>query len=55
MNKILEIIGASFTVLVGYIFLTFFLVAFPAHASYHFSDFQGRSPIHIYASDTKSP
>lgn len=28
---------------------------FPAQASYHFSDFQGRSPIHIYASDTKSP
>ncbi len=26
-----------------------------AQASYHFSDFQGRSPIHIYASDTKSP
>ncbi len=26
-----------------------------ASASYHFSDFQGRSPIHIYASDTKSP
>src|ERR1700690_3824953 len=28
---------------------------FVAHADYHFSDFQGRSPIHIYASDTKSP
>ncbi len=26
-----------------------------AQASYHFSDFQGHSPIHIYASDTKSP
>ena len=29
--------------------------ALPAQASYHFSDFQGHSPIHIYASDTKSP
>jgi len=46
----------TFTAVFVSLFALFiFFSAYPAQASYHFSDFQGRSPIHIYASDTKSP
>lgn len=55
MSKIIEIVSACVTIVGAFIFITFFFTVFPAEASYHFSDFQGRSPIHIYASDTKAP
>src|SRR5579863_5263982 len=31
------------------------LIALPAQASYHFSNFKGRPPIHVYGSSSKMP
>jgi subtilase family serine protease len=42
--------------LLAFAFAVFVLItAHPAEAAYHFSDFKGKPPIHIYKSSTKAP